>query len=69
MATDNYLEMAAEELRIAKNLLSTPARLFQSTRDEYKYRMRLAAAYTKLAAIQAGLPPGECQAITTGGAE
>jgi hypothetical protein len=70
--TDNYLEMAAAQLNAANRELEKDLNhplLTPAQKLRYQERMRLAEAYTKLAAIQADLPPGECQAITTGGAE
>jgi hypothetical protein len=61
---DSYLELAEQQLKAAAKLLNTP-QLTPDERQRYEDRIRLAEQYTKLAAIQAGLPPEECKPPVT----
>ena len=62
----NYLELAAAELRIAKqNLDAATYRMTPDQTLKYEQRLRIAEGFTKLAAIQAGLPPCGCQPPVT----
>lgn len=55
---ENYLEMAAAELASAKRLMGVQSSVLASPKEKvlYEQHLRFAAAYTRLAAIQAGLP-------------